>query len=334
MNDSYLISFWKTKEETFVHKCLEDIYKRKKFEVKNFHKHDRVNENGIDVLCEKDDISIGFAVKKKPRSSDKKQLDALSKNEVNKKIYIYLAPPTKIFKDKMKETKNIEFWDWSKLHEELILNCSKDYLIGYFSVHPLIITYFKIFKIFFKNRHVKFKEIEIGYDENSIFWNIKDDAVKLKAVLDFLKSRWNSRLMNKTQYDKEEYLPILDEIHSDLDIINSKFGKELLNSFINIEKQYPYLLGKYWNLVSKRTEWKTFTTICIHLFEKDNKLLDYYIINNWILPSINNGKFAGVMNQYYSTMNYFLENTYEISKDLEDGIDWLYSSLSINTNKK
>lgn len=327
MNDDYLRSIWKNFDETFIHDCLEEIYKKQGYQVKNFHKDDRVNEKGTDLECKKGNESIGIAVKKKPVKKDILQLKELSKNSVDKKIYVYSAPPTRPFENETEKHENIIFWDWIKLHEELVKYASKKYIIAYFSVHPLISNLFKIYQILYDCHDIAHIDHKPKYDEMEAIWNFKDDAVKLKATLDFIKDRWNKILMDKTESNTDENQELLQNIHIELQNINSKFGNSLFNTFEKLRDKYPNLLGNYWRLVSEITNWKNFTSKSIKFGRKNRRELDHYILFDWILPDPENGKYSYVMRGFYSILYYIIENTFEISKDIEDGVDWLFDSL-------
>ncbi len=327
MNDDYLQSIWHKLDETIAHECLIEIYKKQGFKVKDFHKHDRINENGIDLVCKKKDIELGIAVKKKPKQKDIKQLQKLSKNPVKTKIYIYLEPPTSPFEIEMEKTNNVIFWDWNKVHEELVNYESRKYLLLYFSAHPLMKNLYNIYKMLYDCHDVKNINHEPNEDEIKAIWNLKDDSVKLKATLDFSKDKWHNILMSKTEFNPDEYHQILTDIHEELNNINSKFGEVLNTSIQNMKRKYPYLLGHYWHLVSQRTNWKNFTSTSRIIGKKDPKRLSEYVLFSWILPNPENGKYSYVMRGFYSVLYYIIENTYEISKDIEDGVDWLHSSI-------
>lgn len=328
MNEDYLISIWKKYDETHAHHCLEEIYKKQGFQVKNYHKDDRINEKGMDILCKKGNVNIGVSVKKKPRKGDIDQLRRFAKqNPKIKKIYVYLNHPTASFEAEMSKYKNLIYWDWEIFHEELIRNASRRYIILYFSVHPLFSNLYNILKIVYDKHDVKFPKHKVNTSEIKFLWNIKDDSVKVKAILDYVKDKWSLELMNKTQYNPDEYLEYVRKIHTELDIVNSKAGRVFYNTFQRMEREYPYLLAKYWTLISERTKWKEFTAITIELGKLNEDALKKYILHSWVLPDLDDGPYSQVMRNFYSTLNYLLENTYQLAKDLEDGIDWLFTDI-------
>jgi hypothetical protein len=328
MDENYLISIWKKHDETDAHKCIEEIYKKKGFHVKNYHSDDRINENGVDILCRKDDTIIGFSIKKKPRKGDIDQLRRfVEKNPDMKKYYIHLDHPTAPFEKEKSNYKDVTYWDWKIMHKELVENASKRYILLYFSIHPLFSNLFEIFKILYDNHEVHFSQGSASRREIEFLWNIKDDAVKLKAILHYVKEEWDRILMNKTYYNPDEYLEYIEKIHSELDLANSMAGRVLHTSFKKMEAKFPYLLSRYWDIVGRRTRWKEFVDTTIHLGTQSDNSVKEYILCSWVLPDLEEGYYAHVMKGFYSTLHYLLENISELAKDLEDGVDWLFSDI-------
>ena len=103
MNSSYLETIWEDFNESFVIKILEETYKKLDYSTTNFHNTERVHEEGIDLLCEKDSEKIALQVKIKPRKKDIEQFSQFLKHADDKKIvYVHIKPPTKHFKEFIK----------------------------------------------------------------------------------------------------------------------------------------------------------------------------------------------------------------------------------------
>jgi len=85
MNSNYLEMIWEGFDESFIIKILERTYKKLDYSTTNFHENERVHEEGIDLLCEKDSEKIAIQVKIKPRKKDIKQFNQFLKsaNEKN-----------------------------------------------------------------------------------------------------------------------------------------------------------------------------------------------------------------------------------------------------------
>ncbi len=123
MNKEYVRSIWTNREETDVHICLEEAYTKYGFKVKNFHRDDRTNEKGKDILCTKEGVeNVAFAVKKKPKKDDIEQLqDFATSNPNMMKLYVYLNPPTAPFESEMHRWTEVQYLDWQQLHEMLVM---------------------------------------------------------------------------------------------------------------------------------------------------------------------------------------------------------------------
>ena len=63
MESSYREKLWDPFREEFVIEIVEKAYQRLDYSVANLHRDERVNENGADLLCEKDDEEIAIQVK-------------------------------------------------------------------------------------------------------------------------------------------------------------------------------------------------------------------------------------------------------------------------------
>lgn len=315
---------WSNVDEVLIHECIEEAFLNKGYNVKNFHKSDRRNENGIDILCEINNQKIGFAVKKKPVKKDITQLDILLSNENIKKVYVYVDHPSKSFENHIEQigTNHIEFWNWDQLHNELIMGPSIQYLRRYLLKNSLLENMSSVHKSLYKCRKSKYSRHNTSYDEMMDLWIIKDDIVKLRAILDHIHKRWGEILMNKTNFDFSEYNEILNTIFHELEIANNICGTKLKNSFIKFEEKHPTLLGLFWELVEPRSNWIPFTHILDSL--KDQTDVNEFIEYSWLMPHE-----ANIMKGFYSSLYYILENLYEVSQKLEYGIDRVFESICL-----
>ncbi len=313
---------WNEAEETVIQDCIEEVYSYKGYDVKNYHKSDRRNEDGIDILCTGDDEKIGFAVKKKPGKKDINQLERFLSNKNTKKIYVYVDHPAKPFEKKIEKYKSeIEFWDWDKLHNELILAPSTQYLIMYFLQNPLVMNLSDVHYSLYKCRKAKYQNQKLSCDELSDLWNIKDDAVKLRAILDHIHRRWGEILMDKTESDNTKYKSTLDTIFHELEIANEICGIKIKSSFKKFEEHYPNLLGSFWTSVGHRSHWRTFTHTLDSLPEPEVK---DFIRYTWLMPNHR----EHIMNGFDSSLSYILLRLFEVSKNIEDVIDSIFSGVS------
>ncbi len=138
-------------------------------------------------------------MKKKPGKNDIDQLNKFLTNKGIRKIYVYVDHPAKPFEKEIeKHSKDeIDFWDWNKLHNELIQAPSTQYLIRCLLQNPLIESLFSVHYDLYNCRKAKYIKHETSHEELSDLWNIKDDTVKLRAILDHIHRRWGEILSRK-----------------------------------------------------------------------------------------------------------------------------------------
>jgi len=331
VDNIYLRSIWKLIDEEKAHICLEEIYSKKGFTVRNLHRDDRFHESGTDLLCTRNDISIGFAVKKKPKQEDISQLKKLAdSNSSIIKFYVYLDSPTKPFIDAMISYTNVHYLDWSKFHPLLVQNGSVNYIFLYFAVHKLFENLSNIYYLIYDKRATKQYKHSLDREEAEFMWNIKDDAVKLKSSFEYLQATWRPVLMTRLDYNKKEWAGYIAKLHTELDVVNNLAGESLCHSFLTMSNKFPHLAAFYWDLVSCRTVWKDFAAIAIKLGQRSLKDLKEFIRYEWVMPTLEPGRRSseyGPIGSAYSALWAVVESTYNIANDIEDGIDWLYHEL-------
>jgi len=331
MDSEYLRSVWKFIDEEKAHICLEEIYSKKGFTVRNLHRDDRFHESGADLLCTRNDLSISFAVKKKPKQEDIPQLKKLADSDsIMVKFYVYLDNPTRPFESAMTSYANIHYLDWNKFHSMLVQNGSINYTLLYFAAHKLFKNLSTIYKLLYDKRASKQYENALDTEEAEFMWNIKDDAVKLKSSLEFLQAAWRPVLMTRLEYDKKEWAGYISKLHRELDIINNIAGESLCSSFHTMSNKFPRLIASYWELVSCRTIWKDFTAIATELGKTSLKDLEEFIRYKWVMPTLEHNRRSseyGPIGSIYSALWAVIESTYNIANDIEDGVDWLHHEL-------
>jgi len=331
MNNAYLRSIWELNDEEKAHGCLEEVYSKKGFTVKNLHRDDRLHESGIDLLCTKNDRSIGFAVKKKPKKKDISQLKKLADSDPSiVKFYVYLDSPTRPFEHAMKSYTNVHYLDWSKFHSLLVQNGSVNYILLYFAAHKLFENLSNIYYLIYEKRTIKQYKHSLDREETEFMWNIKDDAVKLKSSFEYLQATWRPVLMTRLEYDRKEWAGYIAKLHADLDIINNIAGESLCHSFLTMSDKFPHFVASYWELVSCRTVWKDFAAMAIKLGKRSLKDLKEFIRHEWVVPTLEPSRRSteyGPIGSVYSALWAIVESTYNIANDIEDGIDWLHHEL-------
>lgn len=325
MENNYLEKIWEDFTENFIIKILEETYKKLGYSTTNFHETERVYEEGIDLLCEKDSEKIALQVKKKPRKKDIEQFSIFLKHANDKKIvYIYIKPPTKHFREFIKSKKgNVEFWDANKLHKFLIMNESIDYCCLLFSKHPLILSLLEAHMLIVQKRRTKYVQRRYTNEEIAKLWAAKDNIVKIWTSLYFMYIKWNKVLMSKTEKDKEEFDNILNMIREELYIAYKIAGKKFVSSIEDLSERHPDLIGLMWELISHRTGWIEYTVNVDKRSLEDSRFFTLYY---WICPLFNESKKANMCG-FYSCINYLLEDFQEVAKDLEFAIDCVFESL-------
>jgi hypothetical protein len=128
--------------------------------------------------------------------------------------------------------------------------------------------------------------------------------------------------MGKTEFDNSDYISTLDTIFHELEIANEICGTKLKCSFKKFEEYYPNLLGLFWTSVGVRSHWRTFT----HTLDRplsEHEVRDF-IKYAWLLPNHEDH----VMNGFDSSLSYILLRLFEVSENIEDVIDSVFSNVS------
>lgn len=327
LNKQYLEEIWSRFQEPFLIDLIEKVYQNLGYSVTNFHRSDRIHEDGVDLLADKGNEKIAFQIKMKPGTKDIDQLKRFSKTSSKiKAIYVHIYDPTKPFKDFADAHQlNVEFWDSIRLHSFLVENECVDYLCLYFACHPLIKSILRVYESILLRRKTAFVKGQYTKDELVRLWAVKDNSVKLWVPLQFTYRKWNPTLMAKTQKEKDEFQDILTSVFKDMNMVYHLCGEKLVASFEDIAEKHPNIIGLYWDIISQRTNWINFTTCVDHKTNTMKEAL-FFSLYYWVCPVFNDAKKAN-MAGFYSTVNYLLENLQTIAKDIEYGIDWVFEDL-------
>jgi hypothetical protein len=321
-------STWKDLDEVFLIDVLEKVYKRLGYSVTNFHKTDRIHEDGVDLLCKMGNETIAIQTKMKPGTKDILQLNKLSSIIEGRRVYIYVNTPTKPFMETMEGKKSIvEFWDSKLLHNFLVENESIEYFCLYFSQHPFIMSLLKVHEFLIQKKNANYAHHGFTIDELQELWDAKDNSVKVWAPSSLISLKWNKLLMPKITKETGEFQKILDEIWDDLDTANYFSCEKLVYSFETLSEEHPDLLGLMWRLISNRTSWHSFTAIAERTGNPGSAI--FYTHYQWICPVFDSSK-KDRMRGFYSSMNYLLEHFAEIAKNIENAIDWVFANITQN----
>ena len=325
MESHYPIRAWDRSTEDDIINCLQEVYLKRGYVTKNFHATDRIHELGTDLECAKGKDKIAFAVKKKPRKHDIKQLNSFATTTKNKKaIYVFIEPPTRPFEQVAQTLDSVTFWNALELHKELIENESNLYLRLYFSAHLIVETLAKVHEIIYEKRNTSYQKRKLTTPELDSLWITKDNIVKMRSMLLNVYSRWTKKLMTKTSRKPQEYQKLINQVFEELDVVNLLSGEKLVSSFQEIAYRHPNLFGLYWDNVRQRTNWIFFA---VGVEKLSPEAVSSFIRSKWIIPSLP-GSPSSVMRGFYSNVNYILENYHTVAKNLEDGIDWVFEDMT------
>ena len=324
MELSYTIRAWSRSTEDEIIQYIQEIFSKKGYRTKNFHADDRIHEFGIDLECIKGEEITAFAVKKKPKQKDIKQLKTFVESTKDKKaIYVYVDTPTRPFERFARSLGTITFWNSSRLHKYLVEYESTPYLCLLFSVHPIANTLTRVIEIIHAKKRTTYQERKLTTQELDRLWVAKDNIVKMRSMLMNVYSRWTKKLMTKSTRAPQEYQAIIDEVFEELDVTNLLCSEKLISSFEEIGDRHPDLFGLFWDNISRRTNWKLFT-VAVKKIPIEH--ISNFIRLWWVIPRLDKSTLS-VMRGFYSSINYILENFHTVTKNLEDGVDWVFDDM-------
>lgn len=246
---------WENFSEEEIHFIIQRACERNGWKVYNLHKIQRNVEHGADLIVTKDDgKKIAIAVKIKPRSQDRIQLNDLFERDEEEKIYIYIKDPTPDFKNAMSKYNSRirflskkEFSNWMfkldpYLYSSLIIDLHE------FSLKLAELQKFLI-KLFYESTEGIIKPAKTKLNEESlrILWRLKDEVVFLN------KSLRSFQIMFENIEDKPSE-PEKDSVFLEgfIKVLNS-----FLDSIIFIHEKLKKMYEKNKNFVAyviKKTE--------------------------------------------------------------------------------
>jgi len=215
---------WSQFDEPQIQTLIAILFRNIGYSIQNWHKADRSREAGADLVLSKSKDKIALAVKIKPKTSDRQQLSDLSKRQENRKIYVHIQTPSRIFHDSMDEYEGkVEFWDGQKLNEFFV---KKDLAFAaslIFDNHKISNSIgeirSKLLEIRAKCIGLKKKAVN-SMDRSSILllFRLKDDAVSLHKTNKNVITLFEKPINIKNQKLNEHFLKICME---HLDIMDS-----------------------------------------------------------------------------------------------------------------
>ena len=257
---------WKEYSEEEIQEILAFLFRCQGYNVYNTHETHRRSEVAADLECtrpaETDKILIG--IKKKPHQKDIHQLETLARRHARTKIYVYVEEPSASFKEAMKRTSKVSFWDSRKLTLETFSRNLRFYL-------SLIIenyverTSYRITRSFCKlyldldEGNLKVEEpAKADAEMLNLLWNAKDRSTSLHKSLRTMQEIFeNTDLSSLDEKTTESvvngFLKGLFNLH-----INSLRPLEILfNEFIT---KYPNNFAQFCIQTKGRSNWIFFLT--------------------------------------------------------------------------
>lgn len=110
-------------EETEIQAIVARLFEVRGYHVRNQHLVDKSREKGADLIASKrgEVEKIAIQVKKKPESSDIKQLYDLAERPEEIKKYVYIEEPSTEFSKEMESySSRVDFWNGDKLIREIL----------------------------------------------------------------------------------------------------------------------------------------------------------------------------------------------------------------------
>ncbi len=238
---------WNNYTEEEIHLIICSLFNSLDYHIKNHHKSDRANEDGADIIVNKDKEDIAIAVKIKPKEKDRAQLIELSERKEKRKIYVYVETPTDKFAKFTKSAtmKNVEFWDTKKLNDffretnpylmaNIIFESSELHKI----LETLKIYLMDIWRKNNENKKKKRKTPPLNKESFKKLWRLKDVAVTLNKSTSTIEPLLNQPLKFK---DKNLDIHFVNVFENYLELLARDTGL-FLKHFIAFEKDNPILV--------------------------------------------------------------------------------------------
>jgi len=316
--------------EDLLRKSVKECYNFLNADITDLHEKDKTKEDGADLLINtyndgsKETIAMQLKVKARGNANVEKQLDKLSKREQDRKIFAYWAE-TPAFDELKHECKEVKFWDNGKLEKFFFNNHSSIYIRLKFATFDIVKNLAKTFLILCSKKDLETNmnnSIEILND----MWEIKDDMVKTKSLLDFIFKKYDEKIRGVELDDTgEAYYNIFKEVVKELENVDEIAINQLLNTLDSFCNKRPDAVKEYWEISSKRSGWRNLNN------KLDNsKSLDksYFIMLKWIV-GLEKGErldiwdFEPRTDLNITIIKDILKSLQQRGIDLEDGIDWL-----------
>lgn len=256
---------WKEYSEKEIQEIVAFLFRTQGYNVHKAHKK-KGTEAAADLECvrssETDKILI--RIKKKPQQKNIHQLETLARRHARTKIYVYIEEPSASFKEAIKRTSGVSFWDSRKLTSETFNKNLRFYLSliieNYFerTSYRITLSFCKFYQ------DIDEENVKVGEPAKAdakmlnMLWNAKDRSASLHKSLRTMQEIFEntdlSSLAEKTTKSVVNgFLRGLFSLH-----INSLRPLEVLfNEFIT---KYPNNFAQFCIQTKGRSNWMFFFT--------------------------------------------------------------------------
>lgn len=313
---------------------LEFVFKKQRWLVRNLHQIDRSAENGVDLDLNRGGDRVLIAVKAKPKTKDIDQLERLAARHSEGRLeYVHSQPATERFRKKALSLSNVVFFlTGNELHDFLIRGECVSYVNRILETHPLLREYSDSLGLIWKYRKVS---VPGSYDQNDLdhIYRLKDILVKKRAGIAQVFLHYDKTVNSLISPNQNDFSAILDDVLSDMDLVQQFAGGNLFSQFEHISDISPYILSLFWSKISPRTYWDQFTSISerLHTSESVSTLARRY----WLLPnkeSIGQARLLSSLSLgFLSGLHNSLESITAAFKSMDDVIDWIWEAFTHKT---
>lgn len=310
---------------------LTEVYENKGWQVKNMHKVDPRSENGADLEVSEGKELILVAVKDKPAKKDIGQLRRLwNRKKEATLVYAYSKPSTGAFSaEEKKLSKDILFLHDEKLHYFLLEGESISYLQSIFELHPLVQEYSRALSMVWNNRNVRIPQKFVKEDIQNLY-SLKAALLKKRTGVGLFSLKYDNYVNSLISKNSDEFNKILNDVISNLDLVQQFAGVSLYESFEEVAQNAPYLFSMLWDNVSQRTYWKEYTHYTKNL--SDINKVSEFTAKYWVLPSKHAIGEAGILSRnaigFLSAIDDILTSITYAFRQLDVAIDNLFSQIN------
>lgn len=317
-------------DEVQLQDLLTEVYTNKGWQVKNMHRVDPKSENGADLELRKVTKKILVAVKEKPKTSDIDQLKRLwQRRSEAELVYAYSKPSTGGFATEAERlSEDIKFLHGKELHDFLIEGESITYLQSIFEIHPLIQEYAEALSMVWSCKHIEIPEKSTRKDFLNLY-SLKQAVLKKRAAVNVFSLKYDEYVNSLIVKDSEEFPKILDEIISNLNLVQRFAGVSLFETFAEVARTTPQLFARLWNIISQRTYWGDYARETGKLSNTQD--VSEFTAKYWILPSskaIGEAKtLSGNAIGFLSGLSDILKSLSRSLRDIDVAVDWLWANI-------